>query len=105
MNTTRVATTSLNNRTFTNKCVGTQVDYYGAMTPLKSLAGISVPDATMLVVQPFDLTALKSIERAIMESDLEMTPSNDGKVIRLNIPPLTSVRLGFVVSLFHWPRP
>eukprot|EP00891_Asterochloris_glomerata_P007489 jgi/Astpho2/7489/Aster-02061 len=69
-----------------------QVDYYGASTPLKQLAGISVPEATMLVVQPYDKTALPEIERAIVASDLGITPSNDGNLIRLKVPALTADR-------------
>jgi len=69
-----------------------EVEYYGAMTPLKSLAGISVPDSSTLQIQPFDMSALGSIERAILQSDLDLTPNNDGKVIRINIPPLTEER-------------
>jgi ribosome recycling factor len=68
-----------------------QVEYYGAFTPLRSIAGISIPDATTLQIQPFDTGALKDIERAIMQSDVGITPSNDGKVIRLRIPTLTEV--------------
>lgn len=68
-----------------------QVDYYGAPTPLKSLAGVSAPESTQLVVQPYDLSAMQLIEKAIMSSDLKLTPSNDGKLIRINIPALTAV--------------
>ncbi|HEX4747495.1 MAG TPA: ribosome recycling factor [Gaiellaceae bacterium] len=68
------------------------IDYYGTPTPLKSLASISTPEARLLVVQPFDPGAIKNIERAIQESDLGLTPSNDGKVIRLPIPALTEER-------------
>ena len=68
-----------------------QVEYYGAPTPLKQLAGISVPEATMLVVQPYDKTSLPDIERAIVASDLGITPSNDGNLIRLKVPALTAV--------------
>ena len=67
------------------------MDYYGAPTPLKQLAGISVPEATMLVVQPYDKSALPEIERAIVASDLGITPSNDGNLIRLKVPALTAV--------------
>ena len=69
-----------------------QVDYYGAPTPLKTLAGISAPEAQMLVVQPYDKTAMPAIEKAIMESDIGAMPSNDGNLIRINIPSLTAVR-------------
>lgn len=69
-----------------------KVDYYGAPTPLKSLAGVSAPEATLLVVQPYDLSAMQLIEKAIKASDLNLTPSNDGKLIRINIPALTADR-------------
>ena len=69
------------------------MDYYGAQTPLKQLAGISVPDSSMLVVQPYDTGAMDEIERAILESDLGINPTNDGKILRLNIPQLTAVSL------------
>jgi len=68
------------------------VDYYGAPTPLRQLAGISVPESTLLVVQPYDKGAMQAIERAIQTSDLGLTPNNDGKLIRLNIPQLTAER-------------
>jgi ribosome recycling factor len=68
------------------------VDYYGQQTPLKQLATIGVPEARMLTVQPFDPSSTKSIEKAIQESDLGLTPSNDGKLIRLPIPQLTEER-------------
>lgn len=69
-----------------------EVDYYGTPTPLKSIAGVTVPEASMLVVQPYDTSAIQAIERAIMQSDLGITPSNDGKVVRLSIPALTVER-------------
>ena len=69
-----------------------QVDYYGTPTPLKSLASISAPEPRLLVVQPFDPGAIKGIERAVQESDLGLTPSNDGKVVRMPIPSLTEER-------------
>jgi len=78
-----------------------QVEYYGVPTPLKSLASISTPDASTILIQPFDRTTLGAIERAISMSDLGLTPSNDGTTVRLNIPPLTADRrkeLGKMVS-------
>lgn len=75
------------------------IDYYGAETPLKSLAGISIPDATTLLIQPFDKSSLTQIEKAISMSDLGLTPNNDGNVIRLNIPPLTTERRKEFVKL------
>lgn len=68
------------------------VQYYGAETPLQQLATVSVPEPRMLMIQPFDKGALAEIDRAIQKSDLGLTPNNDGKVIRLNIPPLTEER-------------
>ena len=68
------------------------VDYYGTPTSLKSLASIAAPEPRLLTVQPFDPGSMKNIERAIQESDLGLTPSNDGKIIRLPIPTLTEER-------------
>ena len=68
------------------------IDYYGTATPLKTLASISAPEPRMLTIQPFDPSSVKAIERAIQESDLGLTPSNDGKLIRLPIPALTEER-------------
>ena len=68
------------------------VDYYGTPTPLRQLSTVSVPEPRMLTVQPFDPGSIKAIEKAIMESDLGLTPSNDGKLIRLPIPQLTEER-------------
>ena len=68
------------------------IDYYGQETPLKQLATINVPEPRMLTIQPFDPSSMKQIEKAIQESDLGLTPSNDGKVIRLPIPQLTEER-------------
>ena len=68
------------------------IDYYGQQTPLRQLATINVPEARMLTIQPFDPNSVKAIERALQESDLGLTPSNDGKMIRLPIPQLTEER-------------
>jgi ribosome recycling factor len=69
-----------------------QVDYYGTTTPLKQLATIGAPEARLLTIQPYDKSSIKAIEKAIMESDLGLTPGNDGNVIRLTIPELTEER-------------
>lgn len=69
-----------------------RVEYYGTETPLQQLASFSVPEARTLVVQPFDKASMKAIEKAIQNSDLGITPSNDGTVIRLNFPTLTQER-------------
>ncbi|OLA95704.1 MAG: ribosome recycling factor [Candidatus Rokubacteria bacterium 13_2_20CM_69_15_2] len=69
-----------------------RVDYYGTPTPLNQMASVSVPDARTLAIQPWEVSQLKAIEKAIMASDLGLTPVNDGKVIRLAIPPPTEER-------------
>jgi len=69
-----------------------QIDYYGTPTPLQQLATINVPEPRMITVQPYDPGSIKAIERAILESDLGLTPSNDGKMVRLPIPQLTEER-------------
>lgn len=74
--------------------VALQVDYYGAPTPLKSLASIAVPDASTLLISPFDKSSLKEIEKAINESDIGINPNNDGEKIRLVIPAMTQVQGG-----------
>jgi len=68
------------------------VDYYGAMTPLKQLATINAPEVRLVTVQPFDQSSLRTIEKAIMESGIGLTPSNDGKIIRLSVPELNEER-------------
>jgi ribosome recycling factor len=68
------------------------VDYYGAQTPLKQLATVNAPEARLLTVQPYDQSSIKTIEKAIMESDVGLTPSNDGKLIRLSVPELNEER-------------
>lgn len=78
-----------------------QVEYYGAPTPLIQLANISVPEPRQLLIRPFDPTTLKSIEKAILTSDLSLAPNNDGKVIRLNLPPLTEERRHELVKVVH----
>jgi ribosome recycling factor len=68
------------------------VDYYGAQTPLKQLATVNAPEARLLTIQPYDKSSIKAIERAILESDVGLTPNNDGSVIRLQIPEMTEER-------------
>nr|WP_239589353.1 ribosome recycling factor [Metabacillus crassostreae] len=75
------------------------VDYYGAPTPVNQLASISVPEARLLVIQPYDKSVLGDIEKAIQKSDLGITPSNDGSIIRLSIPALTEERRKELVKL------
>lgn len=77
------------------------VDYYGTPTPLTQMAGISAPDARMLLVQPWDKSQLGNIERAILKADLGLNPTNDGTVIRLAIPALTEERRKELVKVIH----
>ena len=77
------------------------VDYYGTSTPLNQLAGISAPEARLLVIQPWDRGSIGPIEKAILTSDLSLTPNNDGQVIRLNIPTLTEERRKQMVKTVH----
>jgi len=71
---------------------GIRVDYYGTQTPLNQMASLSVPESRLIVIQPWDATVIKDIEKALLKSDLGLTPSSDGKLIRLSIPPLTEDR-------------
>jgi ribosome recycling factor len=77
------------------------VEYYGTPTPLVQLATISVPEPRLLTIRPFDPASLKDIERAILASDLGLTPNSDGKMIRLNIPALTEERRHELVRIVH----
>ncbi|MBI4630951.1 MAG: ribosome recycling factor [Chloroflexi bacterium] len=77
------------------------VEYYGAPTPLMQLASISAPEPRLLTIKPFDASSLKSIEKAIQASDLNINPSNDGKIIRLSLPPLTEERRKDLVKVVH----
>ena len=78
-----------------------EVDYYGVATPLKQLASISASEARLLTITPFNKSDIKSIEKAILESDVGLTPSNDGNLIRLNIPELTEERRKELVKVLH----
>jgi len=75
------------------------VEYYGSLTPLNQLASISVPDSRLIIIQPWDPSALSAIEKAILKSNIGLTPSNDGKRICINIPPLTEERRKELVKL------
>src|SRR5207245_8750021 len=78
-----------------------RVDYYGTVVALSQVASMSGPEARMLVIQPFDRTAMGAIEKAILASDLGLTPSNDGNVIRLTFPPLTEERRRDLTKMAH----
>jgi ribosome recycling factor len=77
------------------------IDYFGVPTPLMQLASISVPEPRSLLIKPFDPSSIKSVERAILTSDLGLTPNNDGKQIRLNLPALTEERRRDLVKIVH----
>ena len=78
---------------------GIRIDYYGALTPLNQVASISVPEARLLLIQPWDTQVIGDIEKAILKSELGLTPQNDGKVIRIGIPPLSEERRKDLVKL------
>ena len=80
---------------------GVRVDYYGTPTPLKQLATISTPDAKLLTIQPWDVTLLTEIEKALMKADLGLTPTNDGKLVRISIPPLSTERRVELTKVAH----
>ena len=80
---------------------GIMVEYYGTPTPLNQLANLSVPDAAMIVAQPYDPTQISAIERAIIQADLGLNPNNDGKLIRIPVPQLTEERRREIVKRAH----
>ena len=77
------------------------VDYYGTMTPLNQMATLAVPESRLITIQPWDVSIIKDIEKAILKSDLGLTPSNDGKIVRISIPPLTEERRKELVKVVH----
>jgi len=80
---------------------GIRVDYYGTPTPLNQMATLAVPESRLITIQPWDVSVIKEIEKDILKSDLGLTPSNDGKLIRIAIPPLTEERRKDLVKLVH----
>jgi len=80
---------------------GIKVNYYGTPTPISQMATVAIPESRMITIQPWDATAIKEIEKAILKSDLGLTPSNDGKLIRIAIPPLTEQRRKELVKVVH----
>jgi len=80
---------------------GIKVDYYGTMTPLNQMATLAVPESRLITIQPWDISMIKDIEKALLKSDLGLTPSNDGKIIRIAIPPLTEERRKELVKIVH----
>ena len=80
---------------------GIRVDYYGTVTPLNQMASIAVPESRLITIQPWDVSVIQDIEKAILKSDLGLTPSNDGKLIRISIPPLTEERRKELVKVVN----
>ena len=80
---------------------GIRVDYYGTLTPLNQMASLSVPESRLIVIQPWDASVTKDIEKALLKSDLGLTPSSDGKLIRIAIPPLTEERRKELVKVIY----
>lgn len=80
---------------------GIKVDYYGTLTPLNQLATLAAPESRLLTIQPWDATVIKEIEKAILKSDLGLTPSSDGKLVRIAIPPLTEQRRKELVKVVN----
>lgn len=88
-------------RASTSLLDGIRVDYYGTQTPLNQMASLSVPESRLITIQPWDVSVIKEIEKAILKSDLGLTPSNDGKLIRISIPPLTEERRRELVKVVN----
>ncbi len=80
---------------------GIRVDYYGAPTPLNQMASLSIPESRLITIQPWDVSVINDIEKAILKSNIGITPSNDGKLIRIAIPPLTEERRKEIVKTVH----
>jgi ribosome recycling factor len=80
---------------------GIKVDYYGTLTPLNQLATLAVPESRLITIQPWDATVIKEIEKGILKSDLGLTPSSDGKIVRIAIPPLTEQRRKELVKVVN----
>ena len=80
---------------------GIRVDYYGTMTSLNQMSSLSIPESRLITIQPWDVSMIKEIEKAILKSDLGLTPSSDGKIIRISIPPLTEERRKELVKVVN----
>lgn len=78
-----------------------KVDYYGTLTPLSQMASIAIPESRLITVQPWDATALKEIEKGILKANIGLTPSSDGKIIRISVPPLTEDRRKEIVKMVN----
>jgi ribosome recycling factor len=80
---------------------GIKVDYYGTLTPLNQMATLAVPESRLITIQPWDVSVIQDVEKAILKSDLGLTPANDGKILRISIPPLTEERRKELVKMVH----
>ena len=78
-----------------------KVDYYGTLTPLSQMASVSVPESRLITIQPWDVSALKEIEKGILKANIGLTPSSDGKIIRISVPPLTEDRRKEIVKIVN----
>jgi len=88
-------------RASANMLDAVKVDYYGALTPLNQMASISVPESRLITIQPWDATAIKEIEKGILKSNIGLTPSSDGKLVRISVPPLTEERRKEIVKMVN----
>ncbi|MBI9090906.1 MAG: ribosome recycling factor [Desulfobacterium sp.] len=80
---------------------GVKVDYYGTLTPLNQMASVAIPESRLITVQPWDVSAIKEVEKGILKANLGLTPSSDGKIIRISIPPLTEDRRKEIAKAVH----
>ena len=80
---------------------GVKVDYYGTLTPLNQMASVAIPESRLITVQPWDVSAIKEVEKGILKANLGLTPSSDGKIIRISIPPLTEERRKEIAKTVH----
>lgn len=88
-------------RASANMLDSVKVDYYGTLTPLNQMASVSVPESRLITIQPWDVSALKEIEKGILKSNIGLTPSSDGKIIRISVPPLTEDRRKEIVKIVN----
>ncbi|MBU1168136.1 MAG: ribosome recycling factor [Proteobacteria bacterium] len=88
-------------RASANMLDSVKVDYYGTLTPLNQMASISVPESRLITIQPWDVSALKEIEKGILKANVGLTPSSDGKIIRISVPPLTEERRKEIVKIVN----
>ena len=80
---------------------GVKVDYYGTLTPLNQMASVAIPESRLITVQPWDISAIKEVEKGILKANIGLTPSSDGKIIRISIPPLTEERRKEIAKTVH----